>query len=60
MKYLMLAYAIIFLMACDHEAENPREMNGQTVLRTADSVYFISFKIDSVVGMEYGPKDDPR
>jgi hypothetical protein len=58
--FLQLVFATILLMACGHDAKNPREMNGHTVLRTADSVYFVTFKIDSVWAMEYEPKEDPR
>ena len=35
-------------------------MGGKTFLRTEDSVYYISFTIDSVIPMEYEPADDPR
>ena len=32
-------------------------MNGQTVLRSGDSVYYITFKIDSVIAREYEHED---
>lgn len=48
---------ILLLVACNNKEKSPREMNGKTYLRTADSVYFISFTIDSVIKMEYEPEE---
>jgi hypothetical protein len=41
-------FAIGRFMTKSENQKDPRKMNGKTILRTADSVYFISFKIDSV------------
>lgn len=56
MKWLLILF-IIGTIACSHEPKNPRTMNGKTYLRTKDSVYFITFKIDSVIEMEYEPQE---
>lgn len=59
MKYKIITIFFLVLVSCHREGKNPREMNGKTILRTADSVYFITFKIDSMIEMEYEPVDRP-
>lgn len=58
MKYILIIVLImLIIISCSHEPKNPRTMNGKTVLRTKDSVYLITFKIDSVIPMEYEQPD---
>jgi hypothetical protein len=57
MKILLAVLVTISFVSCSHEPKNPRTMNGKTYLRTKDSVYFITFQIDSVISMEYEPQD---
>lgn len=40
--------------------KNPREMNGRTILKTKDSIYFIRFEIDSVLAKDYDPPESPE
>lgn len=60
MKKLSIVIISLLLFSCNNEGENPREMNGKTVLITGDSVYFITFKIDSVIEREYEQENDRR
>ena len=57
MKWLTLAVLLLTFSACSHYDKNPRSVNGKYYLRTADSVYYITFKIDSVIPMEYERED---
>lgn len=57
-KNIWVAFFILAIfLSCNNEKPNPREMNGKTYLYTADSVYFITFKIDSVEAREYEHQD---
>ncbi len=56
-KLLTFLIACLFI-SCNNSEVSPRDMNGKTVLRTPDSVYYITFKIDSVFEMEYEPEDN--
>ena len=60
MKLFCTCILFLLIYSCRNNEKSPREMNGKTILRTADSVYFVSFKIDSVIAMEYEPEDPPE
>ncbi len=60
MKTKIVYILLLFLLSCNEKKLNPREMNGKTFLVSEDSVYFITFKIDSVIEREYDPPEDPR
>lgn len=57
LKFVLLLLILPLVFSCSNKKKNPREMNGKTYLHTADSVYFISFTIDSVIPMEHEPED---
>lgn len=57
MKKISIAIIALLLFSSSNEGESPRDMNGKTELRTGDSVYYITFKIDSVIEREYEPED---
>lgn len=56
--FALIVYIIIDWIR-DSRPTNPRDMNGKTVLRSRDSVYFISFTIDSVQAKKYDPPERP-
>ncbi len=39
--------------------ENPRKMEGATTIESRDSIYYITFTIDSVQPKEYDPPEKP-
>ncbi len=48
----------IFIKDARKEPISPRDMKGATILETIDSVYYITFKIDTVIQKEYEPEDN--
>jgi hypothetical protein len=62
MKALILIIVFSFLLSScrRYKEQSPRDMDGHTVLWTNDSVYFITFKIDSVVEKEQEEDYDRR
>jgi uncharacterized protein YcfL len=58
MRYILTIVIILFILSsCRNEEKNPRTMNGKTYLRIKDSVYLVTFQIDSVILMEYEAED---
>lgn len=59
MKLIISLVFIFLLTQCSRSnvKKSPRKMNGKTILRTTDSVYYITFRIDSVIPMEFDPKE---
>lgn len=57
MKIFCIIILVIISFSCHNNEESPRDLNGKTTLSTPDSIYYITFKIDSVVGEEHEPPE---
>ncbi len=53
---LILVY-MIYINATKYKGVFPRQQNGKGYLHSEDSVYQISFTIDTVFANEYEPED---
>ena len=60
MRYTIILILFLLLTSCNSEKENPRKLNGKLIWGTPDSVYYITFKIDSVVEAEMVDPEDKR
>ncbi len=54
MKLKLIVIISLILFSCNEE-QNPRQMKGKTQWETRDSIYYITFKIDSVIAQETEP-----
>jgi hypothetical protein len=59
---LLIVFGIVVGALWEHyrnKETNPRKLNGKHTMETADSIYHLSFKIDSVEAVYYDPGDKP-